>query len=268
MKLFSYIPLLTLFTLIAISPSSLFAEEQNVIPEGCKELVYSTNPQYPPYDWGVGNNSFNGAGIELLKMVMPPNLPLKAVVYPWKRSMALAAEGEIDLLVNLRINPDRSKYLNFTTHRAFPNPIVVFVRKDKSFTFDSWDVLKGLRGGISSGDTFGGGFDEYWHKELTIEEAPTMLENYKKLDSGRIDYFVTSRYVGEAQLVANPMKHKIIALNPAVSNMDIHFGFSKRSACEPLIGYVSQKLQELDEQGVLDDLLEKYLKVYQETLIH
>lgn len=244
--------------LASVAPA---AAEKPVIPEGCREVVYSTNPQYPPYDWEAADG-FDGASIELLRMVMPPGLPLKPAVYPWKRSLYLAEQGEIDLLVSLRITPERSGYLVFTSHRAFPNPIVIFVRKDRSFPFTSWQDLKHRRGGVSAGDTFGGGFDEFWRASLTMEEAPTMRENFRKLDSGRIGYFVTGRYAGEAYLAKYPPEHEIIPLSPAISSLDIHFGFSKRSACAPLVGYVSRRLAELDATGTPERLLRKHLKHY------
>lgn len=223
-------------------------------------VVYSTNPNYPPYDWSVGQDRFEGASIELLSMVMPPEVQLKPAVYPWKRSMLLAKEGEIDLLVSLRITPERSEYLQFTTHRAFPNPIVVFVREDRQFPFRSREDLKGHKGGIALGDTFGASFDEYWRKELQIEEAPSMVENFRKLDAGHIDYFVTSRYLGRAYLATHHFEHTIIPLDPPLSNLDIHFGFSKKSAALPLLDYVSRRLEELDKQQVPEQLLNKYLQ--------
>lgn len=243
-------------------PPALSAAEKSGIPKECRTVVYSTNPQYPPYDWSVGTEGFDGASIELLKMSMPPGIALKAAVYPWKRSMYLAEQGEIDLLVSLRITPERSGYLTFTSHRAFPNPIVVFVRKDKKIRFKSWKDLKNLKGGISAGDTFGGGFDEYWRAELTMEDAPTMRENFRKLDSGRIDYFVTSYYVGAAYLAKNPPEHEIASLSPAITTLDIHFGFSKRSPCAALVDSVSKRLTELDAAGIPEKLLNKYLKRY------
>ena len=115
-------------------------------------------------------------------MVMPPGIELKPVIYPWKRSMLMAEKGELDLLVSLRITPERSKYLKFTSHRAFPNPIVVFARKDRQFPYKSWKDLKSLKGGVALGDTFGGGFDEYWKNEIHVEVAPSM--NFLKLEAG------------------------------------------------------------------------------------
>lgn len=226
----------------------------------CQELVYSANPSYPPYHWVGEDGRLEGASIDLLKMVAPQGLVLKPVVLPWKRALALAEQGGVDLLLSLRNTPERAKFLKFTSARAFPNPVVVFIRGDRSFPFASWADLKGRRGGISLGDTFGNGFDEYWRAELSIEEAKNMEANFEKLEAGRIDYFVTSKYVGEAYSASRPLKHGIVQLGKPVSNQDIHFGFSRRSPCADLAEQMDRKLRELDKKGVLEQLLRAHLR--------
>jgi len=221
-------------------------------------LVYSTNPQYPPYHWADGNG-FDGASLELLRLVLPPGVTARPVVLPWKRVLERAAAGDIDLVLSLRITPERSQYLKFTTHRAFPNPIVVFARADADWHFSSWDDLKGRPGGISAGDTFGGGFDEYWRAHLQVETADSMVENFRKLDGGRIQWFVTGRYLGQAYLTAHPPGHPIDALSPPVSTGDIHFGFSARSKWLDLLPVIDRRLDELDRAGTLERLLQKYV---------
>lgn len=225
-------------------------------------LTYSTNPAYPPYDWANTVESFDGASIDLLKMVVPPDVTLVPIVMPWKRAMSMAKEGQIDLLVSLRINPERKEYLRFTDSKAFANPIVVFVRADKSFPFHKWSDLKGKLGGVSLGDTFGAGFDEYWKKELKVEEAPTMDNNFSKLANGYIDYFVTSLYVGQAYVASHPEAKSIVALPMPISSLDIHFGFSKQYKNDTLIQYVNRKLAELEKTNVSDQLLQKALQRY------
>jgi polar amino acid transport system substrate-binding protein len=229
------------------------------------ELVYSTNPHYPPYDWSVDNKVFEGASVELLSLILPPGVTAKPVVYPWKRSLMLAREGEIDLLVSLRITPERSEYLEFSSHRAFSNPIVVFVRKDHAFPFRSREDLRGRKGGVSLGDTFGGGFDEYWPKALTIEVAPTMLENFRKLQAGRIDYFVSGYFLGRAYLEKYGLENEIMALKPPLTEMDIHIGFSRKSKFLSLLPQINQRLAELDRQGIPEQLLEKHLKLFRDS---
>lgn len=233
----------------------------------CQTLVYSTNPNYPPYDWAVDDTRFEGASIELLKMAAPPGVRLKPVVYPWKRALELARMGEIDLLVSLRITPERSAFLAFTTHRAFPNPIVVFVPRERCFRFNTWADLKSKLGGISMGDTFGGGFDQYLRKELHFEEAQGMEQNFQKLAAGRIDYFVTSKYVGEAYAATHAQKHNFVALSPPISEQDIYFGFSKASPCAGLLEQMSQRLKELDRKGVPEKLLKRYLHRLEERTV-
>ncbi|MDR3640642.1 MAG: transporter substrate-binding domain-containing protein [Humidesulfovibrio sp.] len=253
---------------LALHPSSvcLGAAAQDVAAR-CRTLTYSTNPNYPPYDWATGEDAFDGASIELLTMAAPPGVALRPIVLPWVRAQAQTKAGEIDLLVSLRITSERARYLVFTSHRAFPNPIVVFVRKDRVFPFQSLADLKDKRGGISSGDTFGGGFDEYWPRELNIEEAPDMENNFKKLDAGRIDYFVTSRYVGEAYAASHPSRHGIVSLSLPVSEQDIHFGFSRSSPCVGMVEEMGRRLKELDSKGIPEQLLRKHLRRIQEHAV-
>ncbi len=231
-----------------------------------KTLFYSTNPMYPPYDWSSDGKIFRGASIELLEMAAPPGVILKPMVFPWKRSLVMADEGSVHLLLSLRITSERMKFLNFTTNKAFPNPIVVFTRKNAPINFKKWNDLKKYRGGISLGDTFGGGFDEYLKNELTVDTAADMSANFKKLELGRIDYFVSGYYLGIAYLKSNNLAN-IIALSPPISNQDIYFGFSKKYTDQYVIDYINSKLKELDKKGVPEKLLKKYIDIYAEEPI-
>lgn len=234
--------------------------EASELAAQCPELVYTANPNYPPYHWVDREGRLVGASVDLLKLAAPPGVKLKPVAIPWKRALLLAERGEIDLILSLRITPERSRYLTFVPARAFPNPIVVFVRKTRAFPFTSWADLKGRRGGLSMGDTFGGGFDEYWRAELLMEEAKDMEGNFKKLHAGRIDFFVTSRYVGEAHAARHREMAGIVPLGRPISEQDIHFGFSSRSPCVALVNYMSRRLQELDRKGVPERLLREHLR--------
>lgn len=227
-----------------------------------KEIIYSTNPYYPPYDWSISKNEFTGAGVELLQMVVPKDYKLVPAVWPWVRSQKLAQNGDIDLLINLRITPEREKYLIFTTYRAFANPIAIFIRTDSSLEYDKWSDLKKYKGGVSLGDTFGGGFDEYWPKELKMEVSKNMEVNFEKLLSGRIDYFITGYYMGMAYIMSHHLDNSLTNHNKYISNLDIYFGFSRNSDKSNLIPYISKKLEEFDKNGTTDKLLKKYLQNY------
>lgn len=227
--------------------------------EKCTQIVYSTNPYYPPYDWVNPEGHFEGASIDLLQRVAPKGVKLVEAVYPWKRALAVAGKGEVDLLLSLRITPEREKAFLFTTHRAFPNPIVAYVRMDSSISFKGWADLKGLYGAISAGDTFGSGFDEYLRSNLRFEEGYTLVENFRKLSLGRVDYYVSGRYLGDAYLAQTGLGQRIKALSPPLSNGDIHFAFSRNSPCVSYLNEISERLHTLDESGENIRLLTKHV---------
>ena len=113
---------------------------------------------------------------------------------------------------------------------------------------------------MSRGDTFGSKFDLFLQKNLIVETADTMQENFEKLRRGRIDYFVSGQYAGNYYLHQHGMDGEIMALSPPVTNESIHIGFSRRSPCQELEPYVSARLEELEQSGYLKRLLDGYLR--------
>lgn len=136
------------------------------------------------------------------------------------------------------------------------------MQKDQVIPFATWDELKPLVGGVAFGDTYGNGFDEYLAENLTVESAPSMIENFKKLDTGRIDYFVSGYYMGMAMLESSKLSERIVALSPPISNNSIHLGFSKKSKYIYLLPEIDEKLAQLGSEGQLELILTKYLKQF------
>lgn len=239
-------------------PASRAIAHENVI-------TWATNPNYPPYGWSVSDSEYAGACIELLSMIAPKGYVFKAVVVPWARAQAMAEEGRIDMLINIRITPEREKWLEFSKNPTFHNPISVFMRKDKAIPFKSWGELKPLRGGKTLGDAFGGGFDEYARENLKIEAIANMKGNFLKLNSGRIDYFVSGHYMGLAWLSSAGLVNRITVLSPPVSDSSIHLGFSKKSPHLAVLPQIDQELSRLEKSGALKIMLEKHMKIFAET---
>ena len=233
-----------------------------------KVITWATNPQYPPYDWATDDKGYAGACVELLSLITPKGYVFKPVVVPWSRAQEMAKRGEIDMLINLRITPERSEWLEFSINPTFINPIAVFVRKDKTIPFKSWDELKPLRGGVTLGDAFGNGFDEYLKANLTVDVISNMSGNFLKLNSGRIDYFVSGYYMGEAWLAQAGFQDRIVALSPPISNTSIHLGFSKLSRYLETLPEIDQHLSRLRADGTLDRMLAAHSKAFSSHPVH
>jgi polar amino acid transport system substrate-binding protein len=242
-----------LFICALITAGSTYADSE------CKEIVYATNSHYPPYSWSADNASYLGASVALLQLLAPAGVNLRPAVFPWKRALLMAKKGEIDLLLSLRITPEREEYLVFTGEPAFPNPIVVFALRTSNLKSADWKQLENYRGGVSLGDTFGGGFDDYLKQHLRVESALTLIENFEKLKLGRIDYYLSSENFGRSYLSinGNAGEHKIVALSPPISRESIHFGFSRKSRCLSLLPGMNAKLTKLNMNGVPNQLLKE-----------
>ena len=237
------------------TPGGLANAQDNVIR-------WATNPNYPPYDWAIDEQHYAGAASELLKLVAPAGYELREVLVPWVRAQEMARRGEIDLLVNVRITPERSVWLQFSKNPTFYNPIVVFMRRDRTIPLKSWDELKPLRGGVTMGDAFGNGFDEYLKASLSVEAIPNMSGNFRKLNAGRIDYFVSGYYMGMAWLAQAGLQERIVALQPPISKNYIHLGFSRLSPHAHLLPGIDRRLAELNADGTLDRLLKEQLAIF------
>ena len=235
----------------------LFAQE--------KVITWATNSNYPPYDWAINDSEYAGACAELLPLIAPKGYLFRAVVVPWARAQEMAKRGEIDMLVNIRVTAERSKWLDFSINPTFPNPIVVFMRKDKAVPFKSWDELKPLQGGVTLGDAFGNGFDEYLANNLKVEVIQNMSGNFSKLNAGRIDYFVSGYYMGMAFLAHAEYREHITAISPPISNNSIHLGFSKLSRHRGVLPEIDRNLEKLGRDGTLNRMLKTHLKKFSET---
>jgi polar amino acid transport system substrate-binding protein len=259
MKRLKFLKTVLLGTWLVMLSATLMAQD--------KVITWATNPNYPPYDWSVNDTEYAGACVDLLRSIAPKGYVFRAIVVPWARAQEMAKHGEIDMLVNIRITLERQKWLEFSNNPTFPNPIVVFMRKDKTIPLKSWDELKVLQGGATLGDAFGTEFDEYLAKNLKVDVIANMGGNFAKLNLGRIDYFVSGYYMGLAFLSHSEYGDRIVALNPPVSNTSINLAFSKLSPHRQVLPEIDRNLAKLSADGTLNKLLKTHLQKYSETAL-
>jgi len=231
----------------------------------CTQLVLAADPAYPPLHWYDGQ-TLRGASLEIAKRVLEDIGQPYEVRYvgPFTRVMALAEHGEIDMVVTLKKTPEREKFLLFPATPALSNPVAVFAQRNHNFEFRSRQDLVGLRGGMTRGNVFGGGFDEYMNTHLTIETANTPDQNFSKLGAGRIDYFITGYFAGMAFLLKRGEEEKFVALRPFVADTDNFIALTRNGRCADKLPAIEARLAALKKNGVLEDLVRQSLVAWRE----
>ncbi|MBA5686788.1 substrate-binding periplasmic protein [Rugamonas apoptosis] len=212
----------------------------------CPKVVVSADPDYPPLHWYDGKE-LRGPSIELATHILADlKIPYEVrYVGPWKRVLANAAIGKIDLVATLKIQPERERYLDFVRTPAFPNPVAVFVPRERAFVFNTWQDLASHKGGIALGNTFGQEFSEFAAAHLRLEESGTADSNFRKLGLGRIDYFVVGLFAGEAWLARHGRSAQIVAIRPFLADDKNYYAFSKYSPCTRYLDAFEARLKEL-----------------------
>ena len=212
----------------------------------CSKVIVSADPDYPPLHWYDGKE-LRGPSVELATRILSDlQIPYEVrYVGPWKRVLATAQAGKIDLVATLKIQPERERYLEFVRTPAFPNPVAVFVDRKRAFIFSQWSDLTQHKGGISLGNTFGAEFSQYAASHLRLEESGTADTNFQKLGLGRIDYFVVGLFTGETYLARHGLGDRFMAMRPFLTEDKNYFAFAKSSSCVKYHDAFEARLKEL-----------------------
>ena len=229
----------------------------------CSRLVLTADPAYPPLHWYDGTR-LQGASIEIAKRVLDDlKIPYEVrYVGPFPRVMLMAERGEVDMVATLKRTPERERFLGFPNTPAFSNPVAVFVARKHPIAFHDRRDLVGLRGGITNGNLFGDGLDEYLREHLSFEEANSPENNFDKLRLGRIDYFLTGLYAGMAYLVKRGDEEEFTALTPYAAETQNFMALARNGHCAEKLALIDERLKLLKKNGVIDALIRQSIQTW------
>jgi polar amino acid transport system substrate-binding protein len=224
----------------------------------CERVVVTADPSYPPLHWYDGE-TLQGASIEIAKRVLSDLGLAYEVRYqgPFPRIMTLAQRGEVDMVATLKKTPEREAFLLYPKTPALSNPVAVFGAREHPFDFKDRADLEGLRGGITRGNVFGGGVDEYLKDKLNIQESNSPESNFEKLALGRLDYFITGYYTGMALLLKRGDEERFVVKTPFLVDTPNYLVLTRNGKCADKLEQIETRLALLKKNGVLDELIRK-----------
>lgn len=231
----------------------------------CKHLTATGNPEYPPYLWRDPQDPQRliGANADLLKRVAEA-LGLQVDIRyegPWSRAQEEARTGRVDLLAGYFLTEVRQQSMDFIKPPFLHTPSVVWVRQGDDFSYNTWDDLKGRKGGTLVNNSHGQQFDDYARANLNLEAVPTATQAFQKLQLKRNDYVIYEQYPGMALARTQGMEDELKVLEPPISSEGLYLAMSRDSPCNrpELREQLAQKMREivagpLPEQWVTENL--------------
>ncbi|CAN5486486.1 transporter substrate-binding domain-containing protein [soil metagenome] len=231
--------------------------------DACKQVILTGDPEYPPFSWHDGK-AFHGSAIEIASLALERiHMPYQIrYVGRFPQVLEQAKLGKVHLIAELKNTPERQEYLAYSSVPIFTNPIAVFIRSDHKLAYQTWDDLVGRRGVMTASNKFGGGFDEFLKRRLTVDIAETIAASFANLATGQADYYVNSYYPGIFYLKQEGLEADFKALQPFVTATENFAAWSKASPCADKRSEFDAVLMAMVRSGevrrMLDSNLEKF----------
>lgn len=227
------------------------------------EVMLSGHPEYPPFMWQSGDKIV-GVGAKLGAAIFEElKMDYKIVsTGPWKRVQENAKEGSIDMIVGAYINDDRQSYMDYTIPYA-TDPVGIFVPKGKDFKFEKWEDLIGKKGVTIRGESFGQELDAFVAEKLEMSLVNRYEQNFKVLESGRVDYSLCGVYACLSKAVTTGNKGKFVPLKHHVSSENFYMTVSKKSKHRHLLPKINELITRFSEDGTIDKWIDEALLEYE-----
>ncbi|MBV1869526.1 MAG: transporter substrate-binding domain-containing protein [Gammaproteobacteria bacterium] len=232
----------------------------NAYALGCQNgtAYISGGSTYPPLSW-EHNGKLRGASIDLVTQIFS-ELDIEVITDgggPWKRVVQRAKHGKVDMLVGVRRNAEREKFLDFIDPPITPAAQAIFILKENSFKYHDWNDLKGKVGATTLGVSFGSEFDEFAKTHLHIERVKTINQNFRKLLRKRIDYILGPLLPTLLYAEKSGYRYKIKFVRQPFMIIDEYVTFSRLSDCRQHSDYFKKRIAEMTADGSMDELLER-----------
>lgn len=180
----------------------------------------------------------------------------------WKRCQKTVEEGKVDIIMGAYKTEEREDIYAYPGTPVSTDPVTIFVWKSREFKFDQWDDLKGKRVGIARGTSAGQSFDNWLKKNASVDVAPRRVNNYKKMEIGRIDCCVGGKYAELIEINSYGFKGKVVPLKNSVKAENIYVAISKKSEFVKYLPHLEDGLKKLHADGTVDRLISKHLEQY------
>ena len=236
----------------------------NSVMTCAKQLVtIYGDDSYPPYSYQE-NNKPKGIYVEVLKKVFSemPEYEVTFKMTPWNLGLSCIKRGECLALFPPYYDEDRRPWM-LLSEPILKEEVVVFGKIEKLKGKTKWpqDFL-GSQIGLNKGfslDALGGNdfFDACKAGKIIVQEARNNEYNLKKLEKGRIDFYLNDRLIDIS-------KHPSIAQGIVTKTNYGHLGFTRN---DKKFNYLSDFKKQFDSIIIqmksskqIEKMIEKYLE--------
>lgn len=261
-RVLSYVWLILLFYMPVLTAAPM-------LDWPCQRTVISRSAtNMPPYSYLNAQQELTGFRIEFIQQVFG-RLGCKLEILtdsPWKRSLMLLENGEMDMLMNASKSAEREVYAWFSA--AFEQEkVALYVKTDPHYhqpmVLSLQDIVsRGLNIGVIRGNYYGEQFATMLQQsDLSshVVEAIDKPSLYALLLKDRVQLYLDYYPNGQLALRDEKLDNQIMLhpMPPMVIGQ-VHFMFSRKSVSPAFVLRFNQELLRMQQDGSVRKLQQKY----------
>jgi len=211
-----------------------------------------------PFMYADANGAPAGLYPDLLRAAFGlMKVPLQMEAVRWSRALAEIDAGSAGVA---GIYKTRERLLKYDYSEALlAERLLVFTRHDHVFRFAGPADLAGLRIGVIRGWSYGDEFDAMRAAgRLQAEDVVSDVQNFSKLEAGRLDAVVTIEQSGR-KLLASGSYPSVQALPVPMTTKTAHLAFNRTLNKGPLLIRFDAAMEALRRSGEFDRIVEHAL---------
>jgi len=250
-----------LMALPANSQTAVAPHERNTTPDKiCRKLSVGGANGWEPIAYIRGDQQQTGLAIDILQDYAERNdlrLDLNLDI-PWTRAIQMLSKGELDVIAGAYFTQERDQ-VHFYSAPFANDDIMVFQRNDNRFPVVELSDLIGYDGARPQGGSYGDYIDRFAEQRLNMIFSPTGNRIFDVLMNGRVDYVMLGRFDGLTNIYRDNLIDEIFVVEPPIDSNKVHFMFSRKSPCMGHVRNLNILIEQLAEDGTLDQWTENHL---------
>lgn len=225
-----------------------------------KTLIVGSEQNFPPFATGMTDSTAGGFTVELWKAVAAEaRLDYTIRVMPFRQILQEFENGQVDVLINLAISPERHNFADFSVPHVIVNG-AIFVRKDNA-DIHAEDDLSGKSIIVLNADlAHDYAISKDWSNQLVLVD--TVAKGLELLASGKHDAMLLSKLVGMKTIQDIGLTDIKPLKTPA--GFSQKFAFAVAEGNKDLLSRINEALVILNTNGIYTTLYDKWFGVYED----
>lgn len=227
-------------------------------------LVVTGNPEAPPIVWEK-RDKLVGVGPEIATRILG-SLQVPFTIKPtgsWAQVQENAKNGTVDLVVSAYDNAERRQYMNYSLP-YLESPVVIVVKRGKSFPFTAWKDLIGKKGVANTGESFGEEFDTFIKDKLDVTYVP-YERAFQMMALDTADYLIVDLYPAIIYSKLLNAENKVEFLDAPATTQFFHMTISKKSPYTKLMPQINVQIKAMKKNGDFKKLAKEQYKSWYKT---